>query len=373
MSEFAASGRVIRGTRSLLPLLGALILLGACQGGGDEPATEVRPVRATTVAEGAAGGMVALTGRVQAQAEINQSFRIDGRLIERTVEVGDNIRAGQVLARLDAINEESMLQSSRAQLAAAQAQSVQARAHYERMRGLVAQDAVSNAQFEQAEALMKVAASQLESARSGLSLAENRYSYTQLHASEAGVVTARGPEPGEMVSAGRMIVQIAGQGGRDAVFDVPAQVIDSAPENRNITVSLASDPGVTARGQVREVSPRADPVTGTFAVRVRLIDPPAAMRLGATVTGRMKADGSAGIRIPSVAVVRSGGKAAVWVVDPAAKTVSLREVAVGASDSSSVAVTSGLKVGDIVVTAGVQALRPGQKVSLLAGGTGTGK
>ena len=170
MLEFAAFPRMVRGTRNLLPLLCvlSLMLLSACGRGDEAEKPEIRPVRTVTIAEGAAGGTVSLSGRVQAQAEINQSFRIGGRLIERTVDVGDNVRRGQLLARLDAINEESMLQSSRAQWAAAQAQSVQARAQYERMRGLVAQNAVSRAQFEQAEALMKVAASQLESARSGL-------------------------------------------------------------------------------------------------------------------------------------------------------------------------------------------------------------
>ncbi len=361
---------MVRGTRNLLPLLCvlSLMLLSACGRGDEAEKPEIRPVRTVTIAEGAAGGTVSLSGRVQAQAEINQSFRIGGRLIERTVDVGDNVRRGQLLARLDAINEESMLQSSRAQWAAAQAQSVQARAQYERMRGLVAQNAVSRAQFEQAEALMKVAASQLESARSGLSLSENRMGYTQLHASEAGVVTARGPEPGEMVSAGGMVVQIAGQGGRDAVFDVPAQVINSVPRNPDIRVALASDPAVTAIGKVREVSPRADPVTGTFQVRVRLVDPPPPMRLGSIVAGRMMLDATAGITVPATSLVRSNGKTAVWVVDPASKAVAMREIGVGNSDSSTVQVTSGLKAGDVVVTAGVQALRPGQKVSLLGAG-----
>jgi RND family efflux transporter MFP subunit len=162
-----------------------------------------------------------------------------------------------------------------------------------------------------------------------------------------------------------MIIQVAREGARDAVFDVPGQVKDSVPRNPDITVALSDDPKVTAAGRVREVSPRADPVTGTFAVRVRLIDPPAGMRLGSTVTGRMKLDAVPGIEIPASALVRADGRTAVWVFDAKSGTISLRNIAVRASDATTVQVASGLNPGDVVVTAGVQALRPGQKVRLL--------
>ena len=128
---------------------------------------------------------------------------------------------------------------------------------------------------------------------------------------------------------------------------------------------LSSNPKITALGRVREVSPRADPVTGTFAVRVKLIDPPEAMRLGSTVTGRITLDAVPGITIPATALVRADGKTAVWVVDPKASTVSMRNITLRASDASLIQVASGLNPGDVVVTAGVQALRPGQKVRLL--------
>ena len=143
------------------------------------------------------------------------------------------------------------------------------------------------------------------------------------------------------------------------------------PANTPTGAARISDPAVSAAGRVREIAPRADPVTGTFQVRVRLIDPPAAMRLGTTVTGRMTLDAAPAIEVPTTALVRSGGKASVWLVDPTAKTVSQREITVGASGAHTVQVTGGLANGDIVVTAGVQALRPGQKVSLIAASTGT--
>lgn len=352
------------GAAALLALA-SLTLLPACRQAAEPPPAEVRPVRATTIETRAIGDTVALTGTVQAQTEINESFRIDGRLIERTVEVGDKVRPGQLLARLDPQNEESGLQAARAQLAAAQAQLIEARNNHVRMRDLVAENAVSRASFDQAVALLQTAESQVSAVQASVDLAQNRLSYTRLFATGAGIVTARGPEPGEIVSAGRMVVQVAIEGARDAAFDVPAQVKDSAARMTSLDVSLVSDPAVTARGEVREVSPRADPVTGTFAVRVRLIDPPPTMRLGTTVTGRIKLAAVPAIEIPATALTRAEGRAAVWVVDTATGTVSLRNIEVGSSNATTVQVASGLVNGDVVVTAGVQALRAGQKVRLL--------
>ncbi len=318
-----------------------------------------------TIGKADSGGSVSLTGTVQAQNEINLAFRIDGRLIGRTVEIGDNVRPGQLIARLDPQNEESNLQTMRAQVAGANARLLEARSSYDRMRDLVSDAAVSRAQYEQAEAALRSAEAQVDALRGQMELAQNRLGYTRLVSDVAGVVTARGPEPGEIVSAGRMIVQVAREGARDAVFDVPAQIKDSARGNADITVALVSDPKVTAKARVREVSPRADPVTGTFAVRLRIIDPPPMMRLGSTVTGRMQLDAVPGAQIPASALVRSDGKTAVWVVDTKQGTVALRNIAVRASDASAVQVESGLNPGDVVVTAGVQALRPGQKVRLI--------
>lgn len=340
-------------------------MLAACRGGGDEEAQEVRPVRVMVTDKRLSGDTVTLIGSVQAESEINLSFRIAGRMMERNVGMGDRVRRGQVIALLDTQDEESGLQSARAQLSAAQAQMVEANNNFVRMRGLVAQDAVSRALFDQAESTRRAAQSQVESAQAQVNLASNRLGYTRIVSDVSGVVTALGAEPGEVVAAGQMIVQIAREGSRDAAFDVPAAVKDSAPANARITVMLTADPAVTAQGRVREISPRADPVTNTFRVNVGLIDPPAAMRLGSTVTGRMKLGSVLGIEVPAAAVTRSGGKTAVWVVDPKTHQVSTRAITIQSSTPSAVMVASGLEQGDIVVTAGVQALHPGQKVRLI--------
>lgn len=322
-------------------------------------------MRAVTIVKRDAGETVALTGTVQAQTEINLSFRIDGRMLERLANVGDTVRPGQLVARLDAQNEESSLQAAQSQLAAATARLAEARNNFVRFRDLVAENAVSRASFEQTETALKAAEAQVESATTQVTLASNRLSYTRLVSDVSGVVTAQGAEPGEVVGAGRMIVQVAREGARDAVFDVPPRVKDVAPANAQITVALVSDPKVTATGTVREVAPRADPLTGTFRVRVKLANPPAAMRLGATVTGRMALGASAAIEVPPSAVIRADRQSAVWVVDPKTGTVATRAIEIRSSDPLRVEVASGLNPGDVVVTAGIQALRPGQKVRLL--------
>jgi RND family efflux transporter MFP subunit len=242
---------------------------------------------------------------------------------------------------------------------------VEASNNYQRQRELLASGFTTRVRYDEATRTLQAARSSADQARAQLSIAENRVAYTELVADSNGTVTARGAEPGEVVQAGRMILQVAQQGGRDAVFDVPASVKDRAPENPLIDVMLTADPATRATGRVREVSPQADPVTGTFQVRVGLADPPAALRLGSTVTGRMEIGGGGGFEIPAAALSRSEGQAAVWVVDPQSRTVSLRNVEVLRFDPAHVLVGQGLVAGDVVVTAGVQALRPGQQVRLL--------
>ncbi len=344
-----------------------LALVAGCKPAEEPPPEEIRPVRVMSVEQRAAGDTASLTGTVQAQTEVNYSFRIDGRMIQRPVNVGDELRPGQLIAQLDSSNEESSLQSARAQFDAAQARLVEQRNNYQRQKSLLERGFISRAAFDQFEANLRSAESASRSARSQVELAQNRLSYTRLVSDAGGSVASVGAEPGEVVPAGRTVVQVARRGGRDAVFDVPARLRDTAPANPEITVSLNSDPKVSAKGRVREVAPRADPVTGTFRVRVGLIDPPAGLRLGSTVTGRMRVDRASGIEIPGSALVRSGAQSAVWVVDPKTETVSLRPIEVGGHDAGRVTVAAGLESGEVVVTAGVQALHPGQKVRATAG------
>ena len=343
----------------------ALITLSACSPKKTAKAPEPRPVRTVTTARQNAGETVTLTGHVRAEDEAAMAFRIAGRMIERLVNVGDRVEPAQVLARLDPQNEVNAVRSAQANLTAGEAQLTQARAAFERQRTLLAQGHTPRAQFDLAEKALRTAQALVDDGEVQKNMAALRVSYTVLQADAAGTVTAKGAEPGEVVQAGQMVVRIARKDGRDAVFDVPAQVLRSAPSDPQVTVRLTDDPAVTAVGRVREIAPQADPVTGTFEVKVGLTDPPPAMRLGSTVNGTMQMEADAVISIPASALTEANRQPAVWVVDPANLTVSMRNVELLRHDPGTVVIAHGLDTGDIVVTAGVQALHTGQKVRLL--------
>ncbi|UEM24641.1 efflux RND transporter periplasmic adaptor subunit (plasmid) [Skermanella mucosa] len=343
----------------------SLTLLAACGGEEESVAEPIRPVRVVTVEKREAGETVTLTGQVQAQEEVSLSFRVGGRMIERPVNVGDRVEAGQVIARLDPEPARNALQTARANLTAAMGQLTRVRNDYDRQETLLGQGWTTRARYDQALEARKSAEAQLDAAQAQLNIAEDHLGYTELVADSAGSVTARGAEPGEVVAAGRMIVHLARQGGRDAVFDVPARVIQNAPADPFITVALTSDPTVSTTGRVREVAPQADPVTRTFQIRIGLHDPPEAMRLGSTVVGSMQLGGAGAIEIPASALTQANRQPAVWIVDPASGTVALRNIDVDRFDLARVVVAQGLEPYDVVVTAGVQALRPGQQVRIL--------
>lgn len=346
-------------------MAGLLPLLAACKQEAEAPPAAPRLVRSEVIAERAGAATVSLTGRIEAEDEVPLAFRIGGRLLANDNKLGERLQQGDLVARLESQNEENQLRAAAAALAAAQAQYNQAAGHYDRQRTLFRQGWATRAAYETAEKGKKTAAAQVDAAEAQLSAAEDLLGFTELHADQDGVVTVVGPGAGEVVQPGQMILRVARQDGRDAVFNVPAPVIRQAPANPRIMVSLADDPSVQVEGQVRELSPQADPVTRLFEVKVTLDNPPEAMRLGATVNGVMTTQQDAVIEVPASALTRSGQDPAVWVVDPASQTVALRPVAVKRFGEYLVAIADGLKPGDVVVTAGVQALHPGQQVRLL--------
>jgi RND family efflux transporter MFP subunit len=341
------------------------LLLSSCSPQTEASAPQPRPVRTATVEKREAGVPITLTGRIEADDEVALAFRISGRVLENDRKLGDRVEAGQIVARLESQNERNALRAAQANLVSAQGQLTQARNHFERQDTLLEQGWTTRANHDQATQALQTATSQVDAAEAQLKTAYDQVSFTELRADAPGVVTAVGPGAGEVVQAGQMILRIARKDGRDAVFDVPAQMIRSMPSDPRIVVSLTDDPKITTTGRVREVAPQADPVTRTFAVKVGLNDPPEAMRLGATVTGRAEVDTGPVINIPASALTKINNQPAVWIVDPAKKTVSLRNIEVLRYDPTRVAVSGGLTTGDVVVTAGVQALHPGQQVRLL--------
>ena len=341
------------------------IVLASCKPSEQPTAQQARPVRVVTVERQEASEAVSLTGQIEAETEVNLSFRVGGRMIARSVNIGDRVKSGQVVARLEAEPAQNALRTARANLATAMSLLTKNCNDFNRQDELLRGGWTTRVRHDQALQAFQAAQAQVDSARAQEAVAEDNLSYTELVADAPGHVTAIGAEPGEVVAPGRMVVQLAREGGRDAVFDVPARLIQNAPYDPLVAVTLASDASVRASGRVREVAPQADPVTRTFRVRVGLDDPPEAMRLGSTVVGKIRLEGAVAISIPASALTRAQGQPAVWIVDAKASTVSLHPIDVERFDLARVIVAQGLEPGDVVVTAGVQALRPGEKVRLL--------
>jgi multidrug efflux pump subunit AcrA (membrane-fusion protein) len=314
--------------RTALVTLALPAMLAACQPQVEAAAPQARPVRTVTAEKREAGVPVTLTGRIEAEDEVALAFRISGRLLENDRMLGDRLEPGQVVARLESQNERNALRAAQANLAAAEGQLTQARNHFERQDTLLKQGWTTRANHDQAKQAQQTAQSQVDAAEAQLKTAHDLVSFTELKADAPGVVTAVGPRAGEVLQAGQMIVRLARKDGRDAVFDVPAQLIRSAPSDPRISVSLTDDPRVTA-------------------------------------PGRMEIEAVPVIQVPATALTKFNQKPAVWIVDPSNLTVSIRNVEVLRFDPASVAISEGLDTGEVVVTAGVQALHPGQKVRLL--------
>ena len=227
------------------------------------------------------------------------------------------IAAGQVVARLDPQNQQNALRSAEANLASAEAPLTQARLTFGRQQELLKNGWTPRAKFDEAQQALRTAEAQVDSAQAQVRIAQDQLSYTILRADRPGRGHRGRRRTGRGGPAGQMIVQLAGQGGRDAVFDVPEQLIRTGPRDPVVEIALTDDPQVRATGRVREVAPQADSATRTFQVKVGIIDPPEAMRLGSTVTGRIKLAAPPGRGGPGErAHRRRTAGPAVWVVDP---------------------------------------------------------
>jgi RND family efflux transporter MFP subunit len=289
-------------------------------------------------------------------------------MVERKVGVGDRVDGGQLIARLDPQNETNALRSQQANLAAANAKLTEARNRFERQQTLLKQGWTTRAIHDQAEREFKTTEAQVDSAEAQLQKARDLVSFTDLIADAPGIVTATGADSGEVVQAGQMIVRLARQDGRDAVFDVPAPVLRSVPADTEINVHLANDASVQVTGRVREVAAQADPVTRTFQVKVGLENPKEEMRLGEAVIGSVNTTEEGLIEVPATALTSDNNQPAVWIVDTQNDTVQLRTVEVAHFNPATIRISQGVDPGDVVVTAGVHALHPGQKIRILGSG-----
>ena len=357
---------VIETKRLAVVILGCAILAG-CDDHKAAAPPEVRPVRTVVAAPRSEGELVSLTGHIRARTEKSLAFRIDGRMIARRVDVGQALQLNALVAELDPQPQIDAVRTAKAGLATARAHLAEASNNMERQRKLLEQGWTTKVQFDAVERGFRSATAEVESATAQLHTAEDRLGYSRLLADSPGVVTATAAEAGEVVRAGQTIVTVAQDEGIDAVFDVPATLIREVSPDALITVALTDDPKIRATGRVRETAPQADPVTRNFRVKIGLTEVPEAMRLGATVTGQTGMRAVKGIELPATALTTSDNRAAVWVVDRASQQVALTPVELQRHGSKTIVVTNGLDGGEVVVTAGVHALRPGQKVRLEGG------
>jgi RND family efflux transporter MFP subunit len=343
------------------------LLLGACSR-ATPPEEPVRSVKVLTVGLGAFESGVEYAGEVKARVESRLGFRVAGKITQRTAEVGQRVKAGQLLAQLDPRDYQLAADAGRAQVTAAATQRDLAVADLKRYKELKEQNFISGAELERREATLKAAQATLDQAQAQLAGQGNQTGYTRLVADVSGVITAVEAEAGQVVTAGAPVVRIAQDGPRDVVFAVPEDKLARLPVGSGVAVRSWSG-GAPLQGVVREVAASADPVTRTYAVKVTLAAQQAldALPLGATVyvVPAVPAQATAGvIKLPTSALRQEGKGSAVWVLDTATMTVRSQPVQIATADGNEVVIASGLQPGQKVVSAGVHVLSPGQKVTI---------
>lgn len=322
-----------------------------------------------TVGTDAFGSGYEYAGEVRAKQESRLGFRVGGKIIRRQAELGQRVKAGQVLAQLDPQDLRLAADAARSQLQAAATNRDLAAADFRRYTELKEQNFISGAELERREATLKAAQAQLEQAQSQLSVQGNQAAYASLLADVAGVVTAVDAEPGQVVAAGAPVVRIAADGPRDVVFAVPEDKVMAIRPGMAVRVRGWAQAGELA-AKVREVAASADPVTRTYQVKVSLEPRDPAPPLGATVyvlpqgLGGAGAEGSQVIKLPTSALRQEGKTSAVWVLDQTSMTVKSQAVQIATADGNDAVIAGGLQPGMLVVSAGVHVLSPGQKVTI---------
>ncbi len=345
----------------LLVTLTAVAALAACSKTETAP-DPVRAVRTVTVSSQTAGGVYEYAGEIKARTESRLSFRVGGKMLKRLVDLGDTVKAGQVLAQLDAQDLRLGQDAARASVAAAQASYDQNAADFKRYKELSDKGFIGPAELDRREMAMKTARAQLDQTRAQSSVQGNQAGYASLVADAAGVITGVDLEPGMFASAGTPVLRLAHDGPRDVVFAVPedkvAVVKALAAVPGRFTVRLWGAGGEPLPATIREISAAADPVTRTFLIKAA-----SGVRLGQTASVSMELPQVAGVtKLPLSALREAQGRSAVWLVDRGSMTVKSQDVKLAGADGNEAVIASGLAPGQIVVTAGVHVLSPGQKV-----------
>ncbi|EJN29010.1 RND family efflux transporter, MFP subunit [Pseudomonas sp. GM79] len=344
--------------------LAVAVMLSACS--PDQPTVQApRPVRTVEISYDNARDISRYVGTVQSRHEVDQAFRVGGKVAQRNVDVGQFVREGSILAVLDDSDYRLAEEASRQQWAVAAEQTRQADSDRQRLTALKADGSVSAADDERAHTNAQTAHATAEAEARKLELARNRLKYTVLRASRSGVVTAVRVEAGQVVAEGQPVVSIANPDESEIVVDVPEDQLSVFKEAR-FKASLASAPNEIFDVTLRELSPQAAAQTRTYRARLK---PMQVLPLGATatVTAERVMTSVSVAAVPATALTQSGGQPALWVVTPEGKNpvgvVELVQVAVLGYRNDEVLV-SGPQAGALVVTAGVQKMASGLKVAL---------
>jgi RND family efflux transporter MFP subunit len=352
-----------RAVSFVLPLSVALALLAGCSRSGP-PAEDVRPVRALTLATGTVGSSAEFSGDVRPRYESRLGFRVGGKISARKVDVGTVVKRGQVLMQLDPQDLRLGQAQAQANLRAAQTNYELARADLKRYQDLRGQNFVSQAVLDQKVAAAHSAQATMEAARAASREQANQTGYASLESDTDGVVTGIDAEVGQVVQAGTPVVRVARTDEKEVVIGVPEDQVDELRNVGDVKVRLWADPDRSIPGKIREVSPVADPATRTYTVKVAI---PARddIRLGMTAVVQLAHAGAgSAIRVPLSALYQNKGATSVWVIENGA--VRLVPVQVGGVSGNDVLLAGGVKPGQTIVTAGVNLLKPGQKVKVLA-------
>jgi membrane fusion protein, multidrug efflux system len=348
--------------------ISAVAVLAACS----KPVPAPDPVRAVKVVQVQTGGLISsaeYAGEVRARVESRLGFRVAGKIIKRQAEVGQRVKAGQLLAQLDPQDYKLAADAARAALAAATTQRDLAAADFKRFQSLKEQNFISGAELERRESALKAAQAQVSQAQAQVASVGNQVGYANLVADVSGLITAVDAEVGQVVSAGMPVVRIAQDGPRDVVVHVPEDKLGSMASGSVATVkpwAQEAGAGVEFKAKVRELAASADVLTRTYQAKLAL-DGAANLPLGATVVVLPSGASAApqAIKLPTSALMQSAqGTTQVWLLDTPSMTVRAANVQVATADGNEAVIASGLKPGDVVVSSGVHVLSPNQKVSI---------
>jgi RND family efflux transporter MFP subunit len=361
------AGKVLR----LALLACGIAVLAACDA-PEKPPEVIRPVQLTRVVTGTTADTAVFAGEVKPRHETDLGFRIGGKMIARTVDVGARVKKGQVLARLDPADVGLQAQAAQAQVAATETEYKFAQAEYERYQNLHREKFISASALDAKRNALDANRAKYEQARANLAVSRTQASYAALVANEDGVVTAVNAEPGQVVAAAQAVLRLARENEREVAISVPENRIGELKEARQLVVALWANPGKLYPARVREIAPSVDPATRTFAVRVSMLETDPSVQWGMTANVGLVAPGAANeALLPLTSIYQQDGKPAVWRYDPVTHQVTLVPIAIGQYREDGVLVTSGVAEGDWIVAAGVHKLQPGQVVRPYEGGTAT--